>query len=611
MGPTAGDILIPSGRCDGTAVAVSVEDLPAGSRIAVRRIGVVLRSCKWIDEARESGQLVEATVVPPANTVASSTAASLRVMVSLLAAVLVAGCLAFAAQVLLQLSATAAPRGDVPKPSHDSCCCTQPGRVISDCGGACSCDESCKLVCSTPLFDAQCYLPYINRSDGYRNVGNAFARPGQTHADGPPSSSVDDFTELCPSSEKFPSTIDDIDYYQTSDVGGERWYRFVGAPGDALPLHPPPEYWCGTAFSGWLSGYNRSRSLSGDGDDFDEEKDTTQWFKDGLPASTQRWLANVTAGLPADAQDVPCEMHGTLYNKCKRCPHGGYAEGGVDDVRRANVCQDYCSELGYCEATDGYATSHERAREAAVDADMVGAEVAPAAKPTYSLHVGQIPVNREDFIYPLYQSEAECETACTADKNCVGFTAHTLNGSTQSFAGNCFLFEAPYAFPLMNFEGADWFQKPGTPQIPAPPPAPAAAVDCRPCKRWIPEVPGYDPTKKLLARTDVRPGPPVDYSKRGRYPTAEEGKVSMTVCFSGGQACFEDSSQTYSSNDACGGPTCWRHQDIQAVRCDGFFLWQLSYVPECLSGYCTTDAAEAAQLQHNVERDWPIPAVVG
>jgi hypothetical protein len=494
MGPTAGDILIPSGRCDGTAVAVSVEDLPAGSRIAVRRIGVVLRSCKWIDEARESGQLVEATVVPPANTVASSTAASLRVMVSLLAAVLVAGCLAFAAQVLLQLSATAAPRGDVPKPSHDSCCCTQPGRVISDCGGACSCDESCKLVCSTPLFDAQCYLPYTNRSDGYRNVGNAFARPGQTHADGPPSSSVDDFTELCPSSEKFPSTMDDIDYYQTSDVGGERWYRFVGAPGDALPLHPPPEYWCGTAFSGWLSGYNRSRSLSGDGDDFDEEKDTTQWFKDGLPASTQRWLANVTAGLPADAQDVPCEIDGPLYSECNRCLHGGYAEGGVDDVRRANVCQDYCSELGYCEATDGYKVD---------------------------------------------------------------------------------------------------------------------GLDCRPCKRWIPEVPGYDPTKKLLARTDVRPGPPVDYSKRGRYPTAEEGKVSMTVCFSGGQACFEDSSQTYSSNDACGGPTCWRHQDIQAVRCDGFFLWQLSYVPECLSGYCTTDAAEAAQLQHNVERDWPIPAVVG
>jgi hypothetical protein len=94
-------------------VAVSVEDLPAGSRMAARRIGVVLSSCKWIDDAaRESGQLVEATVVPPASTMASSTVASLRVTVSLLAAVLVAGCLAFAAQVLLQLSATAAPRGE-------------------------------------------------------------------------------------------------------------------------------------------------------------------------------------------------------------------------------------------------------------------------------------------------------------------------------------------------------------------------------------------------------------------------------------------------------------------------------------------------------------------
>ena len=28
-------------------------------------------------------------------------------------------------------------------------------------------------------------------------------------------------------------------YNNATGVGGDRWYRFVGAAGDALPLHPP------------------------------------------------------------------------------------------------------------------------------------------------------------------------------------------------------------------------------------------------------------------------------------------------------------------------------------------------------------------------------------
>jgi hypothetical protein len=41
-------------------------------------------------------------------------------------------------------------------------------------------------------------------------------------------------------------------------VGGNRWYRFVGAAGDALPLSPPGVDHCGTSKAGWLSGWTRS-----------------------------------------------------------------------------------------------------------------------------------------------------------------------------------------------------------------------------------------------------------------------------------------------------------------------------------------------------------------
>jgi hypothetical protein len=41
-------------------------------------------------------------------------------------------------------------------------------------------------------------------------------------------------------------------------VGGNRWYRFVGEAGDALPLKPPGVDHCGASLSGWLSGWSGS-----------------------------------------------------------------------------------------------------------------------------------------------------------------------------------------------------------------------------------------------------------------------------------------------------------------------------------------------------------------
>ena len=43
-----------------------------------------------------------------------------------------------------------------------------------------------------------------------------------------------------------------------SGVGDERWYRFVGAGGSALPLASPGHSHCGTSDTGWLSGWNAS-----------------------------------------------------------------------------------------------------------------------------------------------------------------------------------------------------------------------------------------------------------------------------------------------------------------------------------------------------------------
>ena len=62
----------------------------------------------------------------------------------------------------------------------------------------------------------------------------------------------------------------------------------------------------------------------------------------------------------------------------------------------------------------------------------------------------------------------------------------------------------------------------------------------------------------------------------------------MTVCFSAGFNCYDRENGTVV---ACGGPTCLRHQNIQVVRCDGFYLWQLKYISRCVSGYCTTNSS--------------------
>ena len=98
-----------------------------------------------------------------------------------------------------------------------------------------------------------------------------------------------------------------------------------------------------------------------------------------------------------------------------------------------------------------------------------GSEAASAPKPTYALHVGQIPVNRTNYTNPQYQGEANCETACNADKSCKGFTY--IGWPTNPTGGTCYLYDAPHKL-MDDAPEADWFQKPGTAPIPAPPAPP-------------------------------------------------------------------------------------------------------------------------------------------
>jgi hypothetical protein len=59
----------------------------------------------------------------------------------------------------------------------------------------------------------------------------------------------------------------------------------------------------------------------------------------------------------------------------------------------------------------------------------------------------------------------------------------------------------------------------------------------------------------------------------GRYPTAEEGVVDMTVCFVGS-----------------GLGSCADYATVGVARCEGFLLWRLPYAPGCDHGYCTVNA---------------------
>eukprot|EP01046_Picozoa_sp_COSAG06_P004682 COSAG06_NODE_199_length_20418_cov_43.318421_15_plen_260_part_00 len=80
-------------------------------------------------------------------------------------------------------------------------------------------------------FDSQCSRPYITLIDAWRSVTNG--HNGEVIAD--------------------KASCNDAWAHGTG-VGGERWYRFTGDGGNALPLTTPGPDHCGASFPGWLAG---------------------------------------------------------------------------------------------------------------------------------------------------------------------------------------------------------------------------------------------------------------------------------------------------------------------------------------------------------------------
>lgn len=115
-------------------------------------------------------------------------------------------------------------------------------------------------------------------------------------------------------------------------------------------------------------------------------------------------------------------------------------------------------------------------------------------KPKYGRHCQQIPSDRLNYTAKTYVGFENCIEACDQDKACLGFTLMTDS--------RCWLYDS--VPKLQNNSIADFWQKPGTAKIPAPPqaecgPLPPQPPPSRPappqlkCSAWGP----------TLASTDV------------------------------------------------------------------------------------------------------------
>eukprot|EP01047_Picozoa_sp_COSAG01_P036824 COSAG01_NODE_2893_length_6905_cov_4.717455_6_plen_939_part_00 len=94
------------------------------------------------------------------------------------------------------------------------------------------------LVAALLPGDPQCARPYTTLNDAWRGIGSCAGSPGlcMGHSD----------ATTCTIVGMLPHCV-------ATGVGGDRWYRFEGVGGDALPLTPSS---CGTSFGLWLTGWS-------------------------------------------------------------------------------------------------------------------------------------------------------------------------------------------------------------------------------------------------------------------------------------------------------------------------------------------------------------------
>ena len=110
-------------------------------------------------------------------------------------------------------------------------------------------------------------------------------------------------------------------------MGGGRWYRLAGSGGDALPLSDPGYTHCGTAYTGWLSG----------------------WAGEGAPPTSYSGAGRYPAAAEGVAEMTACFDYGG--NPCYRHAAVGVVRcDGFLLWRLADA--PYCT-AGYCTAPSG------------------------------------------------------------------------------------------------------------------------------------------------------------------------------------------------------------------------------------------------------------------
>eukprot|EP01047_Picozoa_sp_COSAG01_P040745 COSAG01_NODE_3448_length_6086_cov_4.407049_8_plen_432_part_00 len=119
----------------------------------------------------------------------------------------------------------------------------------------------------------------------------------------------------------------------------------------------------------------------------------------------------------------------------------------------------------------------------------------------YTVTAG-LPSDRSNFSKALAgkaASVADCEAACNADAQCLGFTKYNHGSSVPgSWRNNCWMYRVVPS--LVSGAGVSWHQKPGTQPIPRRPPAPTPAPAPAPAPAPPPPVPpppGLKPLPQL------------------------------------------------------------------------------------------------------------------
>ena len=149
-------------------------------------------------------------------------------------------------------------------------------------------------------FDPQCYKPYETLTDAWRATSH-----GGTGPSGKNMGDVELGDVECQSG-----------YEQATGVGGNKWYRFAGVGGGALPLTAPGAEHCGTDAGGWLSDWDAHPCTK-------DAECTSDWCESGV--CTPRPEHPAPPGHYPEATEGVVEMTACF-------------DFGIDDAGRAWTC---------------------------------------------------------------------------------------------------------------------------------------------------------------------------------------------------------------------------------------------------------------------------------